>query len=302
MSHWILVLLRGLVPVLVFCGGPLLVLDLHELGAAGFWLMILPTLLLILATEALDMDRDEGLTLAGRIWAILGIIGAFPLLLLQLYGAWYLLTQPPLLNQRLHGFGVILGAPFALYYLFANVRALFLTPSGAAKQPTPPLFPPRYTAQLLVSSSEAYLASTRERQPWGLCGESRIADIFHTQDGGASWEVLHWRRSLLSVFRLGFPTWPPEAVLSLTLDGSKLIVTHRDEWVPFEPGGESLWESTLDGRYWRTRKIRAMDYEGSDHPGAVPSIELDLPETMLANRPNGFQNPNRRPATYGPRK
>jgi hypothetical protein len=46
--------------------------------------------------------------------------------------------------------------------------------------------------------------------------------------------------------------WPPEAISELRIDRGRLSMIFRDEWVPFEPGGESLWraEQEPSGR-WR---------------------------------------------------
>ena len=143
-----------------------------------------------------------------------------------------------------------------------------------------------FTAQLVVSEREAYVALSRERRPPGPNGEPRVAVILHTADGGARWTELPWRRSLLSRLRYpAFPNWPPEAVMRLSLDGARLKIVHRDEHVIYEPGGESLWQSTLHGERWSLRRIRRMDYEGGDKSAAMPRIALELPSTMKAPNP-----------------
>jgi len=140
-----------------------------------------------------------------------------------------------------------------------------------------------FTAQLVVSEREAYVAVSRERRPHGPNGEPRIAVILHTADAGREWKALTWRRSFLSRLRYpAFPNWPPEAVMGMSLDGGRLRIVHRDEHVIFEPGGESLWESTLQGANWSLRRIRRMEYDGGDRSAAMPRIALQLPPSMKA--------------------
>jgi len=142
------------------------------------------------------------------------------------------------------------------------------------------------TAQLVVSEREAYVAFSDKREPHGPNGEPRVARLLHTVDGGRQWMEVPWRRSLLSRLRHpGFPNWPPEAVLGIAVSTAGLTITHRDEHVIFEPGGESLWESTLRGSAWSVRKVRAMDYDGRDKAVAFPRIALNLPPSILP--PNG---------------
>jgi hypothetical protein len=135
---------------------------------------------------------------------------------------------------------------------------------------------------LVVSSTEAYLALSDERQPRGPNGEPRISRIVHTINGGKSWNAIPWTRSVVSILRYpGFPNWPPEAVLEIKKQNGRLTIVHRDEWVPFEPGGESLWRSTLMWGWWWNRKIRAMNYEGSDSAMPPPAAIMDqLPPSI----------------------
>ena len=150
------------------------------------------------------------------------------------------------------------------------------------------------TAQLVVSESEAYVAFSIERRPRGPNGEPRVACLLHTTDGGRTWTQMSWRRSVWSQLRHpGFPNWPPEAVISISVHPRGLTITHRDEHVIYEPGGESLWESTFRGSAWSIRKVRLMDYEGNDNTMAIPQLALDLPPSI---RP-----PNQAPQTDGPR-
>jgi hypothetical protein len=142
--------------------------------------------------------------------------------------------------------------------------------------------PPRLTAQLVVSDSEAYLAYSWRRDPLGPNGELRMASILWTENGGNSWVQLSWERTLWSRFaHAAFPTWPPEAISAMDHTSKGLGITHRDEWVPYEePGGESLWRSVLSRGRWRTQRLRRMDYTGADSVDAVPEIIAQLPARM----------------------
>jgi hypothetical protein len=142
------------------------------------------------------------------------------------------------------------------------------------------------TAQLVVSSQEAYVAYSVRRRRLGPNGEPRIARLLHTSNGGQTWSEIPWRRTLWSrISHLGFPTWPPEGISQIEYIGERLTITHRDEWVPFEPGGESLWCSTRIGSAWKNRRVRAMRYEDLDSPASIPQINLDLPRSI---RPPAF--------------
>jgi hypothetical protein len=141
------------------------------------------------------------------------------------------------------------------------------------------------TASLVVSPTEAYLAYSDERRKLGPNGEPRIARILHTIDAGAVWRELPWVRTLLSKIRHpGYPTWPPEMVQRLVVRDGRLVITHRDEWVPYEPGGESLWESTLDRGEWQTVHIRLMRYD--DHDPASPKVR------SVQSLPSNFRSPS----------
>ena len=140
----------------------------------------------------------------------------------------------------------------------------------------------RCTAQLIVSEVEAYVAYSDRREALGPNGEPWIARIMCTEDGGVSWHAIAWRRTVRSRIRHpGYPTWPPEAVISIVKNESALTILHRDEWVPFEPGGESLWESTLRDGLWSVRHVRLMNYEDSDPAASIAEIVLALPPSML---------------------
>ena len=141
----------------------------------------------------------------------------------------------------------------------------------------------KFTCQLVVSINEAYVAFTEERIPRGPNGEVNIAAILHTKNAGEVWEMITWARSFWSkICYPAFPTWPPESVLSLAIENSVLVVTHRDEWIPFEPGGESLWQSRLSRGRWSTRRLRHMDYEGKDSPAPIAEFRLALPQSIAS--------------------
>ena len=69
--------------------------------------------------------------------------------------------------------------------------------------------------------------------------------------------------------------------MELTNEHSRIQMSFRDEWVPFEPGGESLWQAIQhqNGR-WTTSRVRYMDYDGPDSPSRIEEITLRLPTTM----------------------
>jgi hypothetical protein len=138
---------------------------------------------------------------------------------------------------------------------------------------------PRLTAQLVVSDEEAYLAYSVERRHRPN-GEWRIAQLLHTRDAGESWIANPMKRSLWSRVAAPLATWPPEDILTIELADSSLAIVFRDEWVPFEPGGESLWRATERGGVWHIRRLRLMDYEGEDSPLDPPSVPLALARTI----------------------
>ena len=140
------------------------------------------------------------------------------------------------------------------------------------------------TTSLVLSPVEAYLAYSDERRTPGHNGEPRISRILHTANAGVSWYELPWVRSLMSRIRHpGYPTWPPESVQRMTTRADCLVITHHDAWVPYEPGGESLWESVFEHGEWHTSRIRTLDYDGRDT--AAPPTR---PATPL---PPGFTPP-----------
>ena len=140
---------------------------------------------------------------------------------------------------------------------------------------------PRLTAQLAISDTEALLAYSIRNEDRRLNGEARMAALFHTLDAGQTWTRLPLRRSFVAYFHWGLPTWPPEAILELSLADSEFQIVFRDEWVPFARGGESLWRaSRRQNGKWALTRIRYMDYEGKDSPASIDGIALELPESI----------------------
>lgn len=140
----------------------------------------------------------------------------------------------------------------------------------------------RLTAQLVLSNTEALLAYSVCNERRGANGETHTAALFQTLDAGCMWTRVSLGRTLVDRFRhLGFPTWPPEAIMELSSEHSTLHFVFRDEWVPFEPGGESLWRATQrpNGK-WATSRIRYMDYDGADSPVPIPEVALHLPTAI----------------------
>jgi hypothetical protein len=213
-----------------------------------------------------------------------GLFGVIATGLMNAFAIWQLAAGRDHADRLLIIFGIIVGTLLSAAYVHLARRHLRLprvdTParqrgSGIA------LLAPRLTAQLTLSDTEAFLAYSGRRDPPGPNGEPSIATILHTQDGGITWAQIAWGRGLWSWVRYpGFPTWPPEAVMSMEYTSQGLRITHRDEWVIFEPGGESLWRTTLvDGR-WSPARLRYMNYEGRDSPALLSEIAANLPPAM----------------------
>lgn len=140
----------------------------------------------------------------------------------------------------------------------------------------------RLTAQLVLSDQEATLAYSLRNHTRGPSGETHVAVLLSTSDGGNTWARIPLARTFLdAILHWGYPTWPPEAVTELVRGPSGTQMIFRDEWVPFEPGGESLWKSAQhrNGK-WSTSRIRYMDYEGADCPQQISQIALSLPPAM----------------------
>ena len=119
-----------------------------------------------------------------------------------------------------------------------------------------------------------------------------LGGVLHPVDGGSHWRALPWRRTIFSRWRHpGYPNWPPEGVLGICRTNGQLSITHRDEWVPFEPGGESLWQSSFDGANWAVRRLRFLDYEARDNPAPIPEIDLALSLPASIQPPSRVSHP-----------
>lgn len=138
----------------------------------------------------------------------------------------------------------------------------------------------RLTTQLHDSSSTAFLAYSFSLKTRGPNGEMSGSLLLETSNTGRTWNPVPFRRTFWDrMTHFGYPTWPPEAITAIERADGRLSIIHRDEWVPYEPGGESLWRSIQShNRLWRTVRIRYMDYENSDSPGSLPTVEWNLPE------------------------
>lgn len=143
----------------------------------------------------------------------------------------------------------------------------------------------RRTAQATAGES-ALIACSLRREVCGPNGEADVAFLVRSDDRGATWSVVPLCRPVSSQFWYwGFPVWPPEFIASVALDGGTARIVFRDEWVLFEPGGESLWAGAQrsDG-LWRIERVRYMRYEeSSDEAIPVSPVESSLPE--------GFEEP-----------
>ena len=140
----------------------------------------------------------------------------------------------------------------------------------------------RLTAQVVLTDSEAVLAFSCALQSRVPGGEMHQTILLRTTDAGMIWEPIPLRRTLMShIWRWGWPTWPPEAVMELTGGRTGLEMTFRDEWAPYDRGDESLWRAVEQRPgVWKTSRIRFMDYENSDSPISLSAIPLNLPSGM----------------------
>ena len=130
-----------------------------------------------------------------------------------------------------------------------------------------------------VAGDVAAIAYSVERSNRGPNGESHQAFVVCSHDAGATWAPVPLVRTIGSSIRFwGFPVWPPEYIDTMGVERGLLRIGFRDDWVPFEPGGESLWTATHSSRrLWTVARIRLMDYDGRDVPGAPPPIDVELP-------------------------
>lgn len=280
------VLAFALAFILSFFGGPLFVTDLLKPSLGGqvaFWVASGP--LMIAGAGAFGFL--EGTAPASWVgqrsqWnsytVPAGVAGMLLVALMNAFALWHLAAGSGHPNPSLILFGSIAGMLLAAVYVFLALqhRRLPLEPDRR----TAWCHAPRLTAQLVLSDTRAYLAYSADRRPFGPNGEPRTAFILQTEDAGASWTQIPWRRSIWSSVRHPFATWPPEAIVSMEQTPQGLGVTHRDEEVIFEPGGESLWQSRLVDGNWSLRRLRSMDYKGADSPNPLPELTRDLPPGM----------------------
>jgi hypothetical protein len=106
-----------------------------------------------------------------------------------------------------------------------------------------------------------------------------MAFVVVSRDAGETWTHLPFVRTIGSYYRYwGFPVWPPEHVDAVEFDGGSISICFRDEWVTFEPGGESLWTGHCSARgLWTVRRVRLMDYEGGDTSAPPQELCVQLP-------------------------
>jgi hypothetical protein len=135
------------------------------------------------------------------------------------------------------------------------------------------------TAQAVSGDSAAIAYSVHRIVP-GPNGESQEAFVLFSSDRGATWTPVPLVRTVWSIVRFwGFPVWPPESIGTIDLKDGRLRIGFRDDWVAFEPGGESLWDGIRrPNGLWIVKRLRLMDYDGADTPGQAASIEVILPE------------------------
>jgi hypothetical protein len=144
---------------------------------------------------------------------------------------------------------------------------------------------PRFEATAQgVSGDVAAIAYSVERVVPGPNGESQQAFIVATRDAGGSWFCVPLVRTIWSCIRFwGFPVWPPEYIATVTLERELVCITFRDEWVIYEPGGESLWSAKFSSRgLWTVRRVRLMNYDRQDSSEPVQAIQPKLPEGFRA--------------------
>lgn len=131
---------------------------------------------------------------------------------------------------------------------------------------------------------ESVVAYSAKRSLRGPNGEARVAFLLRTLDRGATWRHVPLTRDAWSFLIFpGFPVWPPEFVSNVELGSETVTITFRDEWVIYEPGGESLWTGALSPRgVWRIRRVRRMRYEEGEDDSETPPLPLRLPAGFAA--------------------
>jgi hypothetical protein len=140
-----------------------------------------------------------------------------------------------------------------------------------------------------VSGDSAAIAYSVHRIVPGPNGESQQAFVLFSSDRGATWTPVPLVRTVWSSVRFcGFPVWPPESIDTIETKDGLLRIGFRDEWVAFEPGGESLWDGIRwPNGLWTVTRLRLMDYDGADIPGQAAATEVILPEGFA--RPSGIE-------------
>lgn len=134
-----------------------------------------------------------------------------------------------------------------------------------------------------VAGDTAVIAYSVTRVVSGPNGEGHQAFLLVSRDAGANWSCWPLARTVGSCLRYwGFPVWPPEQIDAIALQRERVRITFRDEWVPFEPGGESLWIGSSSSRLWTVGRIRLMNYESGDSPRRADPIAVTLPDGFLA--------------------
>ena len=139
---------------------------------------------------------------------------------------------------------------------------------------------PRYHATSQgVAGDNAAIAYSVQLEVRGPNGESTQAFVIVTRDRGATWTPAPFVRTIASNLRFwGFPVWPPEAIDEIEFDDGSLRIRFRDEWMMFEPGGESMWTGRrLPGDLWTVARVRLMDYDNADKATTAPPIDVSLP-------------------------
>lgn len=265
--------------VLAMCGGPLFVADLLKprFGELGFFAASAPLLIAMVGAcyfwELLPVPAGwlQQRFPWGSFTVLAGAWGMLPLTLMNAFTLCWLAVAPGHPNQSLIVVGSLVGMLLAAVYVPLALQYLRL-PLEPDKR-TAWCHSPALSARLVLSDARAYLAYSGYRRPPGFNGEGRVAFILQTEDAGASWTQIPWRRSIWSSVRhpIG-PSWPPEDIISMEDTPQGLQVTHRDEEGIFDSGGQPLWQSRLVDRKWSVRRLRAMD--------PLPELPRDLPPGM----------------------
>jgi hypothetical protein len=107
----------------------------------------------------------------------------------------------------------------------------------------------------------------------GPQGETTRARVYHSTDGGTTWDEVPLRLAFRSKLLGFFTSWPPKFIDEMRLENGVLSFTFHDQEypdanhiLPFNLDVESLWRATLvssRGR-WTLNRIRLLDYEGLD--------------------------------------